>query len=131
MTEQAAPKPEERKLFHEKATDEAGNFVAYLLSTIPELESVAVVFNFAVNAPDLPVAVVRGLSGQLKSPVEITHMCAQLARVWQSQMALGHQCVQTLDQYMAEQAKKLMSLQTQIKELEGKLNGQQPSEGGQ
>lgn len=127
MTEQStkaeqATSPAPRVLpFHEVVTAESQAFAKFLLNTVPELESVALVFSYGFQSPDLPFAIVLGQNDGLKTPVEIIHMCQQLARTWNHQMQNGQRCIQLLDAYMGEKAKELKQLQEQINAINTQL----------
>lgn len=120
-TEPAPLQPKKRKPFNDELVETSQGFAQHMLDTIPELESIAIVFSYGVPNADLPYAIVLGQSQALKSPVEIVHMLTQLLRTFNYQMQNGYKCVQVLDGYMKEQADKLRDLQEQINAAEKRL----------
>lgn len=113
--------PERRAIFHEELTGCAQGFIRQMLDTVPEAESVAVVFSYAVPSDNLPFAVIMGQSGSAKTPAEIVHMAQQLWRTLDAQLQAAAQTIRNIDHHMAEQARTLKHLQDNIHAAHGEL----------
>jgi len=100
--------------FYDQLIQQAQMMATVSLAEHPELESVAIVYSYRRGNSDLPFAIIQGQNGRLTHPTEIMHMAQQLTRVWSNQLQAGMACVESLDNYMAEQATKLQSLQEQV-----------------
>ncbi len=120
----------QRKPFHEALTEQAQAFAKVVLNDIPELESIAIVFSYGFQSPNLPFAVVLGQNGELRQPVEIMHMSQQLAKTWNFQMQSAGNCITNLDDYMQQKSRELKQLQDQINDAKQQLESSQPRNTG-
>lgn len=110
-----------RKPFNEELVEQSQIFAKGVLNDIPELESIAIVFSYGFQSPNLPYAVVIGQNGELRQPVEIMHMSQQLAKTWNFQMQNAANCITNLDDYMQQKSAELKQLQDQINDAKQQL----------
>lgn len=106
--------PPARKPFNEVVTEEATLFAKHLMYTVPELEGVAIVFSYSLQSDNLPYAVVMGHNEGLKHPIEVVHMSQQLWKTLNAITQNGFLYIKQLDAHMAEKAKELQQLRTEI-----------------
>ena len=124
-------KEKKRLPYYEEATIRGKDFAEKLIEDVPELEAVAVVYSYAVNASDVPFAMVMGQSGPLRSPVEVMHMSNQMWRALAYQMDNAQQIIRSSDNYMKEQGQKLAKIQKELEAAEKRLREIKQSPGFQ
>ena len=113
--------PQKRLPFNEEVVKLSEGFTQQIVDTIPEIEAIAVVISYSVPNDDLHYAVVRGQNNELRTPVEIVHMCQQLWKTLNFQLQNGYRCIRTVDEYMKQQATELQKIRDNINAAKSEL----------
>jgi hypothetical protein len=108
MADQRGP---ERLPFDQEAIGLCQNFAQDILSSVPEMEGVAIIPSWVVPQPHLPMGLVAGRDGPLRSPQEIEHMAVQMHGCLRLQLENAYRLIQNLDGAMGQIAAALAEKQ--------------------
>lgn len=92
--------------------------ILHLIETIPEVKSIAVIFDWNVGQSDFPYGMMIGAHGSVRLPGELHSMMLQTAKLVRHQSDVMADVLAGIDSVAAELTEKVKSLNEQIKSLE-------------
>jgi len=106
------------KLRHLEATDKMRDTILNLIETIPEVKSIAVIFDWNVGQSEFPYGMMIGAHGSVRLPGELHSMMLQTAKLVRHQSDVMAEILAGIDNVAGELTEKVKKLNTEIKDLE-------------
>lgn len=89
-----------------------------LIETIPEVKSIAVIFDWNVGQSEFPYGMMIGAHGSVRLPGELHSMMLQTAKLVRHQSDVMAEILAGIDNVASELTEKVKKLNTEIKDLE-------------
>ena len=106
------------KLRHLEATDKMRDTILELLEAIPEVKSIAVIFDWNAGQSEFPYGMMIGAHGSVRLPGELHSMMLQTAKLVRHQSDVMAEILAGIDNVASELTEKVKKLNTEIKDLE-------------
>lgn len=125
----STPEGTARQSMHDQLSQMSVQFAEDLLYMVPEVEAVAIVPSFQFPQEHWPAGIIIGRNGPLRYPAELMHMASQLHTALKHQLSQTFTVINNINEYMADQASRLASLEKAIHDREQQLAQLQPDQG--
>lgn len=105
-----------------EATDKMRDTILSLIETIPEVKSIAVIFDWNVGQSEFPYGMMIGAHGSVRLPGELHSMMLQTAKLVRHQSDVMADILAGIDNVASELTERVKTLNDQIKVLEETKN---------